>query len=114
MFDVFIFTNVEMSFTGIEKAFCVLEYTRSQLNKSVLHVFVREFSKQSPTAMQVWTWHKRFNEEGCLCRRKGSGRPKTSQEMVECVRKKSCNAHRNRYEEQVWKPRFHQHQLGTS
>ena len=46
MFDVFILTDIEMSFTGREKAFCVLEYARSQLNKTVQHVFVREFSKQ--------------------------------------------------------------------
>ena len=29
------------------------------------------------------------------------------QETVERIRKKSCKAQRNRYEEQVWKPRFH-------
>ena len=51
--DVFIFTDIEMPFTGREKAFCVLDYARSQSNKTVQHAFVREFSKQSPTAMQI-------------------------------------------------------------
>ena len=90
MFDVFIFTDIEMAFTGRELAFCLLEYARSQLNKTVQHAFAREFSKQLLTAMQILRkkWHKKFKEEGCLCRRKGSGRPKTSEEMVECVRKK--------------------------
>ena len=60
-------------FTGREKAFCVLEYAQSQSNKTVQHAFVMEFSRQSPTAIQIWTWHKQFKEEGCLCRRKGSG-----------------------------------------
>ena len=78
-----------MSFTGREKALSVLEYARSELNKTVQHASVREFSKQSPTAMQILTWLTKFNEEGCLCRRKGSGRPKTSEEMVEHVCKKS-------------------------
>ena len=50
-FDVFIFTHMEMPFTGREKVFCVLEYARSQPSKTVQHAFVREFSKQSPTAM---------------------------------------------------------------
>ena len=83
MFDVSICTDIEMPITGIEKAFCVLES-----NKTVWHVFVREFSKQLPTAMQIWTWHKNLKEEGCLCRRKGSGRPKTSEGTVVCVRKR--------------------------
>ena len=72
MFDVFIFADIEMPFTGRKKAFCVLEYARSQSNKTVRHAFVREFSKQSPTVVQILTWHKEFKEDGCLCRRKGS------------------------------------------
>ena len=44
--------------------FCVLKYARSQSNKTVQHAFVTEFSIQSPTAMQIWTWHKKFTEEG--------------------------------------------------
>ena len=85
MFDVVIFTDIEMTFTGREKVLCVMEYAQLQSNKTVQHAFVREFSKQSPTAMLIWTWHKKFKEEGCLCRRKRSGRPKTSEETVEHV-----------------------------
>ena len=33
---------------------------------TVQDAFLREFSKQSPTAMQIRTWHKKFKEEGCL------------------------------------------------
>ena len=88
MSDVFdVFADIEMPFTGREKASCVLEYTRSQSNKNVQHAFVRVFSKQSTIAMQIWIWHKKIEEEGCLCRRKGSGRPKTSEETVERVHK---------------------------
>ena len=70
MLDVFIFIDLEMLFTGREKAFCVLEYARSQSNKTVHYAFVREFSKQSPTAMQIWTWKKKFKEEGCFAAEK--------------------------------------------
>ena len=87
MFIVFILRDIEMVFTGRHKAFCVLEYARSQSNKTVQHVFVREFSKQSPTAMLIWTWHTKLKEEGCLCWRKGSVRPSSSQVTVERVRK---------------------------
>ena len=65
MLNVLILTDIEMHFTKRERAFCVLEYARSQSNKTVQHAFVREFSKQSPTAMQIWPWHKQFKEEGC-------------------------------------------------
>ena len=34
-----------------KKAFCVLEYARSQSSNTVQHAFVSEFSKQSQTAM---------------------------------------------------------------
>ena len=66
----------------------MLENARSQSNKTVQQAFVREFSKQLPTAMQIWTWHNEFKEEGCLYWRKGSGRPTISEKTVECVLKK--------------------------
>ena len=59
-----------MVFTSREKAFCVLEYARTNSNKTVQRAFVREFSKKSPTAMQIWTWQKKFKDKGCLCRAK--------------------------------------------
>lgn len=86
MFVAFIFTGIEMPFTTKEKAFCVLEYARTQSNKTVQRAFVREFSKKSPTGIQIWTWHKKFKKGGCLCRAKGFGRLQTSEEVVERVR----------------------------
>ena len=60
MFDVFIFTDIEMSFTGRERLFCVSEYAQSQSGKTVQHSIEREFSKRSPTSKQIWTWHKKI------------------------------------------------------
>ena len=68
MFDVFSFIDIEMPFTRREKVFCVLEYARSQLNKTVQHAFMIEFSKQPPSAMQILTWHKKYKEEVCTKR----------------------------------------------
>ena len=67
MFNVFIFTDIEMLIAGREKAFYVLEYARSQSNKTVQHALVREFLKQSPIAMQIWTWHKKLKEKVFFC-----------------------------------------------
>ena len=60
-----------MVFTSREKAFCVLEYAQTNSNKTVQRAFVRKFSKKSPTAKQIWSWKKKFEDEGCTCREKG-------------------------------------------
>ena len=88
-----------MPFIGREKAFCVLEYARSQSNKTVQYAFVREFSKQSPTAMLISTRHKNFKEEGCLCKRKGSGRRKHQKRRSSVFVEESCKVQSNRYED---------------
>ena len=75
-----------MVFTSREKTFCVLEYARTNSNKTVQSAFVRKFSKKSPTAKHIWSWKKKFEDEGCLCRTKGSGRPATAEGKVERIR----------------------------
>lgn len=62
MFYIF-FSSIEMSFS-VKEMFCVLEYTRKQSKKTISLVFVRK------SAMQIWTEHKNFKMEGCLCRAK--------------------------------------------
>ena len=73
-----------MVFSSIEKAFCVLEYAQTNSNKTVQRAFVRKFSK-SPTAKQIWSWKKKFEDEGCLCRATGSGRQATAEGKVERI-----------------------------
>ena len=75
-----------MVFTSREKAFCVLEYARTNSNKTVQRAFVRKFSKKLPTVKQIWNWKKKFEDEGCLYRAKGSGRPATTEGKVERIR----------------------------
>ena len=74
-----------MMFISIEKAFCELEYAGTNSNKTVQRAFVRKFSKKSPTAKQIWNWEKKFEDEGCMCRAKGSGRPATAEGKVERI-----------------------------
>lgn len=42
-------------FSRNEKAFVVLEYARTQLNKVVTRVFSRKFYKNASTGKQKWT-----------------------------------------------------------
>ena len=77
-----------MVFTSREKVFCVLEYAQTNSNKTAQPAFVKKFSKKSPTAKQIWSWKKKFEDEGCLCRAKGSGRLAAAEEKVERIRPK--------------------------
>lgn len=75
-----------MPFTSKEKAFCVLEYARTQSPKTVQCAFFTNFAKKAPTTKQIRTWHQKFQEKGCLCIPKSPGQPSTSAETVEQVR----------------------------
>ena len=74
-----------MVFTSREKTFCVLEYARTNSNKTVQRAFGRKFSKKSLTAKQICSWKNKFEDEGCLCRAKGSGQPATAEGKVEWI-----------------------------
>ena len=75
-----------MPFTSKEKAFCVLEYARTQSPKTVQRDFFAKFAKKAPTTKQIRTWHQKFQKKGCLYTPKSPGRPSTSAETVEQVR----------------------------
>ena len=88
---------LKMSFTGKEKAFCVLEFDKNNSNVIWIptyfqHVistcvqckFQTEFSKQPPDQCTIQKWHAKFKEEGCLCSWKRIA-PSPSTEMIEKV-----------------------------
>ena len=74
-----------MVFTNREKVFCVLEYAPTNLNKTEQCAFVRKFAKKSPSAKQIWSWKKKFEDKGCLCKEKGSRQPATAEGKVEQI-----------------------------
>ena len=86
-----------MVFTSREKAFCVLEYARTNSNKTVQREFVRKFSKKSPTTKQIWSWKKKF--EDCLCRAKRSGRSAAAEGRTDSSNTlaKPQKVHKNKY-----------------
>ena len=85
-----------MPFTSVEKAFCVLEYARTQSIKTVRLIFAQRFERSAfgemPDETQIWRWNKKFKEEGCLCRVKGSGQKSMSEETVDKIRQKIVNS----------------------
>ena len=110
-FDVSIFTDIDMPFSQGENVFCVLEYAQSQLNKTVQHAFVKGLSKQ-----QCRFGHGTYNSmRKVVCAgEKDLDNQKHQKRWLSMFAIISCKSQRNRYKEQVWKPRFHQQQFGAS
>jgi len=71
--------------TPQQKAFCVLRFNKCE---SVITVrdFRRTYGTDAPTAQSIRRWHQTFQDSGCLCAQKRSGRPRTSDENIERVR----------------------------
>jgi len=69
-----------------EKSFCVLEYHTSKSVVTVQSAFRAKYAKDPPTDKTIRAWYKHFNETGCLCKQKSSGRPLTAEDDVERVR----------------------------
>ena len=97
-FQVFLILSLEMPYSSVQKAFCVLEYAKTQSFKTVQRAFAQRFEKTRSEKVldkkQIWTWHKKFKEEGCLCRVKGSGRTPISEGNMEQIRRKLVNSPR--------------------
>ena len=73
-----------MSFTGMEKAFCVLEFDKNNLWTCVQRKFWTGFSKQPPDQRTIQKWNAKFKGV-CLCSRKRIA-PSPSTETIERVR----------------------------
>jgi len=41
-------------------------YGSTPSNDTVQRLFVSEFHEQASATEQIWKWHKKFKEEGCL------------------------------------------------
>ncbi|KAG8308000.1 hypothetical protein J6590_006981 [Homalodisca vitripennis] len=68
--------------TAKQKAFCVIEYGRSELTTVVQSAFRMKYGVQPPDRWCIKRWYKLFIENGCLCKGKISGRPRTSDDNV--------------------------------
>ena len=75
------------TFTGAERARCVLWLHETNSATSVQRRFRNEFGKDPPSRPTIYSWHKTFVETGCSVRHvKSPGRPRVSDAVVEQVR----------------------------
>jgi hypothetical protein len=75
-----------MAFSGEQKAFCVLQFAKTQLIVTVQHGFRTKYRTEPPTDKTARDWYRKFEETGCLCVAKRTGRPGPSPGTVDLVR----------------------------
>jgi len=64
------------------KIFCVREFIKTQSATAVQRAFRLRFNIQPPTRKSICRWNHQFEQIGCLCKGKSSGRPRVSEENV--------------------------------
>ncbi|PNF26248.1 hypothetical protein B7P43_G02693 [Cryptotermes secundus] len=69
-----------------QKAFCVLEFAKTNSVVTVQLAFRRRFGINAPCPKNIRRWFRQFQESGCLCKGKISGRPRVSEEQVARIR----------------------------
>ena len=68
------------------KAFCVLEFAKTESIVTVQRRFRTMYHTEPPTDKTIREWYRKFQQSGCLCPAKRTGRPELSKETVERVR----------------------------
>ena len=69
-----------------EKAFCELEFAKTESWTIVQRAFGRKFRKRPPERKSIVIWHGKFKTHGCLCPAKRTGCPSSSEDVIEQVR----------------------------
>ena len=69
-----------------KKAFCVLEFAETESVVTVQRRFRIMYHTEAPTDKTIREWYMKFQQSGCLCAAKRTGRPGPSAETVERVR----------------------------
>ena len=68
--------------TTQHKIFCVPEFIKTESATAVQRAFRLRFNIQPPRRKSICRLNHQFEQIGCLCKGKGSGRPRVSEENV--------------------------------
>jgi len=74
-----------MAWTGNKKALCVLEFAKTQSNVTVQLKFRTTCHTEPPMDKTICEWYMKFQQSGCMCAAKQTGRRGPSSETVEHV-----------------------------
>jgi hypothetical protein len=75
-----------MARIGDKKAFCVLEFAQTESFVMMQQRFWTKYHAQPPADKTICDWYMKFQQSGCLCSAKQTGRLRPSAETVERVR----------------------------
>jgi len=64
------------------KIFCVRKFIKTESATVVQRAFRLRFNIQPPTTESICRFNHQFEQIGCLCKGKNSGRPRVSEENV--------------------------------
>jgi len=64
------------------KLFCIREFIKTESATAVQRAFRLRFNIQPPTRKSICRWNHEFEQIGCLCKGKSSGRPRISEDNV--------------------------------
>ncbi|GFU11587.1 DUF4817 domain-containing protein [Trichonephila clavipes] len=62
--------------TSKQKAFCVLQFSKTESAIAVQRAFRIKFDCQTPNDNNILRWFHQFETTGCLCKEKSTGRPR--------------------------------------
>ena len=69
------------------KIFFFREFIKTESATAVQRAFRLRFNIQPPTRYSICRWNHQFEQIGCLCKGKISGRPRVSEENVRRIQK---------------------------
>jgi hypothetical protein len=67
-----------MKKTGDQKAFCILEFAKTETFFKLQRKFRTKYYAESPTDKTIREWYMKFQQSGCLCAAKQTGGPELS------------------------------------
>ena len=62
--------------------FCIREFINTESATAVQRAFRLRFNIRPPTRKSICRWYHQFEQIGCVCKGKSSGRPSVSEENV--------------------------------
>ncbi|KAG8232970.1 hypothetical protein J437_LFUL013582 [Ladona fulva] len=65
------------------RTFCGLQFARSESVVTVQRAFRIKFQCNLPSENNIRRWYHQFEDTGCLCKGKSTGRPRLTEERVE-------------------------------
>lgn len=89
------FLHNPLESAGEQKAFCVLQFARTESVVSVQRAFRTKFGCDPPSDNNIRRWYHQFEDTGCLCKGKSAGRPRVSVESAERLRESFTRSTKN-------------------